>query len=48
VNGVPLKELRDIVDIWVQAALCLDQTNLRTMTRLASAQKMRMNHSTQS
>ena len=48
VNGVPLKELRDVVDIWVQAALCLDQTNLRTMTRLASAQKMRMNHSTQS
>ncbi len=38
VNPVPLEELRDVVDTWVEAALALEETDLRKMTRIAAAQ----------
>jgi len=40
----PLKyeELRDIVDIWLDAAMNLDEQDLRKMTRLVAAQERRL------
>ena len=38
VNPVPLEELRDVVDTWVEAALALEEADLRKMTRIAAAQ----------
>lgn len=38
INPVTLQELRKISDIWVEAALQLDDRSLRTMSRLVSAQ----------
>lgn len=42
VNPVTYEELRDIVDIWVDAALELGEADLRKMIRLTSAQGRRM------
>lgn len=42
VNPLTYEELRDIVDIWVDAALELGEADLRKMTRLTSAQSRRM------
>ena len=36
------QELRDVVDIWVEAALNLTAADLRKMDRLAAAQKKRV------
>jgi DSF synthase len=38
VNPVTLGELRDVVDLWVDAALRLSEQDLRKMARLAAAQ----------
>ena len=38
VNPVTLQELRDVTDIWVDAALCLTEQDLRRMAHLAAAQ----------
>ena len=40
-NPVPLQELLDVVDIWVDAALNLEEADLRKMQRLAAAQMRR-------
>jgi DSF synthase len=45
VNPVPLKELHDIVDIWVEAALGLSEADLRKMERLTAAQDRRRGNS---
>jgi hypothetical protein len=42
---VPLKELHDIVDIWVEAALGLSEADLRKMERLTAAQDRRRGNS---
>ncbi len=42
VNPVTEQELRDVVDIWVEAALGLTAPDLRKMERLAAAQKKRL------
>ena len=42
VNPVTYEELRDIVDIWVEAALRLTEPDLRKMARLTSAQDRRL------
>jgi DSF synthase len=42
VNPVTYEELRDIVDIWVDAALELGEPDLRKMMRLTSAQGRRL------
>jgi DSF synthase len=42
VNPVTYEELRDIVDIWVEAALRLTEQDLRKMARLTSAQDRRL------
>jgi DSF synthase len=42
VAPLPYEELRDVVDIWVDAALQLDPLDLRKMERLTSAQDRRM------
>lgn len=42
VNPVTYDELRDIVDIWVDAALQLTEPDLRKMARLTSAQDRRL------
>lgn len=41
VNPLSLQELRDVIDIWVDAALRLTEPDLRKMTRLAAAQDKR-------
>ncbi|MCK8784074.1 crotonase/enoyl-CoA hydratase family protein [Roseomonas sp. NAR14] len=41
VNPVTLDELRDVVDIWVEAALRLEEPDLRKMVRLTQAQDRR-------
>ncbi|HUC60506.1 MAG TPA: crotonase/enoyl-CoA hydratase family protein [Alphaproteobacteria bacterium] len=41
VNPVPFDELRDVVDIWVEAALSLKEADLRKMERLTAAQNRR-------
>jgi DSF synthase len=41
-NPVPYEELRDIVDIWVDAALELKEPDLRKMARLTTAQSRRV------
>ena len=38
VNPVTLEELRDVTDIWVDAAFCLTEPDLRRMAHLAAAQ----------
>lgn len=38
VSPVTLEELRNVTDIWVDAALCLTEQDLRRMTHLAAAQ----------
>ncbi len=38
VNPVSLQEMRDVVDLWVEAALALEETDLRKMLRIATAQ----------
>lgn len=42
VRPVTLEELRDVVDIWVDAALRLGEPDLRKMERLVSSQERRM------
>jgi DSF synthase len=42
VNPVTYDELRDVVDIWVEAALQLTEPDLRKMARLTSAQNRRL------
>ena len=41
VNPVTYDELRDVTDIWVEAALNLNESDLRRMARLTSAQDRR-------
>jgi DSF synthase len=41
VNTLTFEELRDITEIWVDAALQLSDTDLRKMDRLMSAQMRR-------
>ena len=41
-NPVSEQELRDVVDIWVEAALNLQAPDLRKMERLATAQAKRV------
>ncbi len=41
VNAVSYDELRDVVDIWVDAALNVNEADLRKMERLAAAQERR-------
>jgi DSF synthase len=41
VNPVTLDELRDVTDIWVEAALNLGESDLRKMARLTAAQDRR-------
>ena len=38
INPITLGELRGIVDLWTESALCLREQDLRVMTRLATAQ----------
>jgi DSF synthase len=45
VNPVTESELRDIVDIWVDAVFRLTETDLRRMARLVAAQERRRTHS---
>ena len=42
INPVTLEELRDIVDIWAEAALNLTEADLRKMDRLCAAQDRRL------
>ena len=42
VNPVTLSELRDVVDIWAEAAMNLSDANLRKMDRLSRAQDRRI------
>lgn len=42
VNPVTLDELRDVVDIWVEAALNLTEMDLKKMLRLTAAQERRV------
>ena len=42
VNPVTLDELRDVVDIWAEAALNLTESDLRKMDRLCAAQDRRI------
>ena len=42
VNPITLEELRDVVDIWVEAALNLTEMDLRKMLRLTAAQERRV------
>ncbi|HYF08129.1 MAG TPA: enoyl-CoA hydratase, partial [Acetobacteraceae bacterium] len=42
VHTVTLEELRDVVDVWVEAALNLSEIDLRKMLRLAAAQERRV------
>ena len=42
VNPITYEELRDIVDIWVEAALQLTEPDLRKMMRLTAAQDRRL------
>ncbi len=44
-NPVSLEELLEITDIWAETALCLDETDIRKMGRLASAQDRRIQRS---
>jgi DSF synthase len=39
---LPLEELRDVADIWVEHALTLDESDLRKMERLRAAQDRRL------
>jgi DSF synthase len=41
VNPVTYQELKDVVDLWVDAALRLEETDLRKMARLTAAQDRR-------
>jgi DSF synthase len=43
VNPLTLEELYDIVEIWVDAALRLDERNLKVMERLVRAQNSKVN-----
>jgi DSF synthase len=43
VNAVTYDELKDVVDIWVEAALNVTEADLRKMERLAAAQVRRSN-----
>ncbi|WP_249351697.1 hypothetical protein [Corallococcus exiguus] len=42
VNPVTYEELRDVVDMWVEAALKLSEPDLRKMARLTAAQDRRL------
>lgn len=39
VNPVPIEELRDVADLWVETALGLSETDLRRTARIAAAQQ---------
>jgi DSF synthase len=43
VNPITIEELRDIVDLWAEAAINLGESDLRKMARLTAAQDRRMN-----
>lgn len=42
VSGLDLKELHDVTDLWVEAAMKLDDADLRRIERLRSAQDRRL------
>ena len=42
VNGLTYEELRDVVDLWVDAAMNLDEQDLRKIERLRAAQAKRV------
>ena len=42
VSPVTAEELRSVVDIWVETAMCVTEPDLRRMERLAQAQKRRL------
>jgi DSF synthase len=42
VNPLTLEELYDITEVWVDAALCLDERNLKVMERLVRAQNSKV------
>ena len=42
VNPLTYNELSDIVDVWVDAALRLDERNLKVMERLVRAQNAKV------
>lgn len=42
VNGLTYEELRDVVDLWVDAAMNLDEQDLRKIERLRTAQAKRV------
>lgn len=42
VDGVSYEELKDVTDIWIEAALCLSDPDLRKMEKLALAQNRRL------
>ncbi|WP_262027686.1 crotonase/enoyl-CoA hydratase family protein [Microvirga sp. Mcv34] len=42
IDPVTYEELRDIVDIWIEAAMNLDEQDLRKMMRLVTAQERRL------
>lgn len=42
VNGLTYEELRDVVDLWVDAAMNLDEQDLRKIERLRAAQAKRI------
>jgi len=42
INPLTYEELRDIVDIWLDAAMNLEEQDLRKMTRLVGAQERRL------
>jgi DSF synthase len=42
VNPLPYEELRDVVDIWLDAAMNLEEHDLRKMMRLVAAQERRL------
>jgi len=44
VNPVTYEELRDIVDIWLEAAMSLGEQDLRKMMRLVAAQERRLDN----
>ncbi len=43
INPLPYEELRDVTNMWVDAALTLGESDLRKMERLSAAQQRRIN-----
>ena len=47
VEQITESELRDVVDIWADAAMCIGSSDLRMMDRLATAQRRRLSSGAQ-